>query len=184
MEAIDYFKIIHKYIDPSSRTYALYLPHVALVTVRALKVARRLGLPPERLRFIEEAAMLHDIGIVAVRDDDLACTGNLPYICHISEGRRILEAESLPRHALVAERHIGVGLSRTQIIEQGLPLPARDMLPETLEEKIISWADLFSSKHPSRLWAERTVADVEASLARRGDGDLQVFRAWQDSFGG
>ncbi|HPD42609.1 MAG TPA: phosphohydrolase, partial [Anaerolineae bacterium] len=65
-QAIPYFEIIHKYIPPNSLTYAYYLPHVAAVTAKALRIAYRLGLDATQRRFIEEAAMLHDIGIVRV----------------------------------------------------------------------------------------------------------------------
>ncbi len=54
--------------------------------------------------------------------------------------------EGLERHALVAERHIGLGITREEIIRQQLPLPRRDMLCESLEEKIICWLICFSAK--------------------------------------
>ena len=53
--------------------------------------------------------------------------GRASYICHGVEGRRMLEAEGLPRHALVCERHTGAGLTVDDIISQRLPLPLRDM---------------------------------------------------------
>ncbi len=55
----------------------------------------------------------------------------------------MLEAEGLPRHALVCERHTGAGLTVDDIISQRLPLPLRDMTPQTLEERLICYADKF-----------------------------------------
>lgn len=179
---VDYFAIIHRYIPPNSRAYAFYVPHVTLVTAKALRLGRALGLSAERLRFVEEAGMLHDIGIVRVHEPEIGCTGDLPYICHGVEGRRILEAEGLPRHALVAERHIGTGLTAEEIERAGLPLPRRDMRPLTLEEELISYADLFFSKVPERLWYEKSVAEVRAEVARFGPRALAVFEAWRARF--
>src|SRR5687768_12925958 len=110
-------------------TYSIYILHVTLVTTKALKIARKLNLSEEQQHFIEEASMLHDIGIVHVKAAKLGCHGEMPYICHIIEGRKILEAEGLPQHAKIAENHIGVGgLTKGEIIAEKLPLPHRDML--------------------------------------------------------
>ena len=183
MQSIDYFAIIHKYIPPNSPAYAVYLPHAALVTAKALASARRLGLSDAQQRFIEEAAMLHDIGVIRVKPFIKTTNGAPPYICHAPIGREMLEQEGLPRHALVAERHVGVGLSKADIVRQNLPLPHRDMVPKTIEEQIICWADLFFGKTPHRLWQESSLDEIEVSLARYGEDRVQVFRDWLRLFG-
>lgn len=181
---IDYFAVIHKYIDPASLTYRFYVPHAAIVTAKALRAARRLGLPEARQRFIEEAAMLHDIGIVRVRSESLGCFGELPYICHGVEGRKILESEGLPQHALVAERHTGVGITKAEIIKHRFPIPPRDMLAVSLEEQIISWADLFYGK--GRVWVERSPEKIRQRLSRYdfAAGKLKIFEEWSRRFDG
>ena len=183
MSSVNYFQIIHKFIPPNSPLYQIYLPHVALVTAKALQIASRLGMSAAQLRFIEEASMLHDIGVVRVVPYCLPTETQHPYLCHAPLGRAMLEDEGLPRHALVAERHVGVGITRQEILEQGLPLPARDMVPESLEERIIGWADLFYSKRPERLWREASVPDVERHIARFGARQHEVFRQWLREFG-
>lgn len=182
-ERLNYFEIIHKYIDPSSFTYAVYIPHVVLVTQRSLSIARGLGLSAESQQFIEEAAMLHDIGVIKVNSPKLATTGDLPYVCHGNQGRIILEAEGLPKHALVAERHTGVGIPLAQIVERDLPLPHRDMLAESIEEKIISYADLFYSKRLAKLWIPEAADEIEAELAEFGEDQVAIFREWHEEFG-
>ena len=184
MEKIDYFKIIHKYLPPESSIYRIYIPHVSLVTAKALRVAKKLGLSHEQVIFIEEAAMLHDIGIVEVKRYSPSSDGDLPYICHAPVGREILECEGLPKHALVAERHIGVGISKREIIGQQFPLPHRDMLPQSIEEKIICWADLFFGKKPEKLWIESSLAEVKKKVARYGERQEGVFQKWTALFGG
>lgn len=185
MRHVDYLSIIHKYIPPNSLTYRIYLPHVTLVTAKALKIAKKLELSEARLRFIEEASMLHDIGIVHVKASKLGCNGEMPYICHIVEGRKILEAEGLPKHALIAENHIGVGgLTKAEIIDEKLPLPHRDMLCKTIEEKIISYADLFYSKNPKKIFFEKPVKQVRAKVKRYGKREEKLFREWYKLFEG
>ncbi len=179
---VDYFAILHRYIPPDSATYAIYVPHVAAVTAKALHIARRMGLSAAQQRFIEEAAMLHDIGIANVDAPAIGCTGDLPYLAHLSEGRRILEQAGLPRHALVAERHVGVGIPRAEVLAQNLPLPLRDFVPQTLEEEIISWADLFFRKLPGQLWRELEIAEVRARVVKYGPRAERVFESWVEKF--
>lgn len=185
MRRLDYFKIIHKYIPPNSLTYSIYMPHVTLVTTKALKIARKLELSEDQLHFIEEAAMLHDIGIVHVKAAKLGCHGEMPYICHIIEGRKILEAEGLPKHAKIAESHIGVGgLTKAEIIAEKLPLPHRDMLCHTIEEKIISYADLFFSKNPQKIFMEKPIKQVREKVKKYGKREEKLFREWYKLFEG
>ena len=103
MEKIDYFKIIHKYVPPESFVYRVYIPHVSLVTAKALRIAKKLGLSHEQAIFIEEAAMLHDIGIVRVKRYSPSSDGDLPYLCHASVGREILEHEESENHSYRTE---------------------------------------------------------------------------------
>jgi len=180
---VDYFAVIHKYIPPNSLTYRFYAPHVSMVTAKSLHAARKLGLSPERQRFIEEAAMLHDIGIVRVNASEIGCYGELPYIRHGVEGRSILEAEGLPHHALVAERHTGVGITKAEIVTNNFPIPARDMLAESLEEKIISWADLFYGK--KNVWVEKPPNKIRTNLSKFkfGEEKIAIFDEWMELFG-
>ncbi len=179
---IDYFAIIHQYIPPNSDTYRIYIPHVSMVTAEALRLAERLGLSTAQRTFIEEAAMLHDIGIVRVNAPALGCTSSLPYICHGVEGRAILEAEGLPAHALVAERHTGVGITRAEIIAHRHPLPPRDMLAVSIEEKIISYADLFYGK--KHIWRRKPAAKIRRNLSKFGPHKTDTFNRWLAFFEG
>lgn len=182
---VDYLKIIEKYIPPSSMAFRIYMVHVSLVTAKALKIGRRLKLDSNQLRFIEEACMLHDIGIVKIRKKIIGCTGELPYIFHLPEGRKILEQEGLPMHARVAENHVGVGgLTKDEIIRKKLLIPPVDMLAETIEEKIISYADLFYSKNPSKLWVEKSHKLVRSKAILMGKRQERLFEKWIFDFEG
>jgi uncharacterized protein len=179
---LDYLSLINKYYPVGTRTHKIYLIHVVLVTNKALQIARGLQLDPATQEFIEEASMLHDIGVREVDSPKMDCTGQLPYIAHGVAGGKILRAENLPTHALVAERHVGVGLSRQEIAARQLPLPAQDFMPESLPERIITYADLFFSKREPTLWQEDTADAVAAELAEYGAEQVAIFRRWHREF--
>ena len=60
---------------------------------------------------------------------------------HGIAGAKILRMEGFPKHARVAETHIGVGIIKEDIEKNELPLPKEDFVPKTTEEKIIAYAD-------------------------------------------
>ena len=124
--------------------------------------------------------MLHDIGIFRCHAPSIYCEGTEPYIKHGSIGAELLRQEGFPRHARVAERHTGTGLTREEIVRQQLPLPHEDFVPETLEEQIVCYADKFYSKsHPDRVL---TVSQAAQSLEKFGhDGGLK-FLEWSREF--
>lgn len=153
-----------------------------MVAKLSLEIAQRLQLSKGSQKFIEEAAMLHDIGIIETDTPTLYCSGTLHYLCHGVEGRAILEAEGYPNHGLVAERHIGVGLRIEDIINQDLPLPHRDMTAQSVEEEIITYADLFYSKNVNRLWQSKSLEKVRKSVARYGEGQLAILEEWVQRF--
>lgn len=154
-------KLIDKYYDPGSRTHEILLIHSEQVMRKALELAERVRHLNPDLTFVQEAAMLHDMGIFLTYAPDIGCYGEHPYILHGPLGRDLLEKEGLPKHALVCERHTGVGLSRKEIKRQNLPLPKRDMLPISIEEKIICLADCFYGKNPDKLGKEKSIEKIE-----------------------
>ena len=125
--------------------------------------------------------MLHDIGIFKCDAAGIQCFGTEPYICHGRIGAELLRSEGFPRHARVCERHTGAGITKAQIIVQNLPLPQQDFLPETMEEKVICYADKFFSK--THLDREKTIEQAEKSLSKFGDEGVLRFREWEKSFG-
>ena len=92
-----------------------------------------------------------------------------------------MRKENYPRHARVCERHTGAGLTAEEIEKQNLPLPHKDFLPETIEEKLICYADKFYSKtHPK---VEKTLEQAMASLRKFGDEGAARFEEWVKLFG-
>lgn len=175
-------EIIKTYYDPQSRAFEALVSHSTRVARKALEVARAVAHLNPDMPFIEEAAMLHDIGIIKVHAPDIGCTGEAPYVCHGVLGRQMLEAMDLPRHALVCERHVGAGITAEDIVAGHLPLPVRDMRPVSIEEIIVAYADKFFSKNPQAQNAEKSIEDVVKEMERYGPAQLQRFLSWKKMF--
>ncbi len=183
MQPVRTADLIRKYYAGHPKAWQILLIHSRQVTRRAVKVGRALQDKQQvDLQFIAEAAMLHDIGMLLTHAPDLHCYGEGSYLRHGIKGRELLEGEGLPRHARVCERHIGIGLTAEEIRQQKLPLPERDMLPETLEEQIICYADLFYSKDPKKLNKEKSPDKVRKTLAKYGEQKLLTFDRWLLTF--
>lgn len=182
MNTIDVDAVLREYYPPGSATYETLKRHGEQVAAKALAIADRPGFEGVDKGFLFEAAVLHDIGIFKTDTPVLGCHGRHPYIRHGVLGRELLEDHGLPRHALVCERHVGVGLSVRDIEEQHLPLPIRDMRPRTIEEEIICYADKFFSKNGPTGEKPRTAADVAALLGRYGQAPVRRFQAWARRF--
>lgn len=176
---MDYQQIINKYY-PDNELKNILLVHSRHVAIKALSIVdRHPELNADRL-FVEEAAMLHDIGIIRCNAPDIQCYGTEPYICHGTIGAEMLRAEGFPLHARVCERHTGAGLSLNEIISQNLPIPHRDLLPESIEEQIICYADKFFSK--TRLYKEKTLEQAIRSLSKFGEEGVARFVKWSEIF--
>ena len=149
---MDYQKIIDKYYPEDNELKRLLIRHSHDVAHRALLIADRNPQIALDKAFVEEAAMLHDIGIFTTDAPGIHCHGKDPYIRHGINGAELLRADGLPRHARVCERHTGTGITRKAIEERALPLPPQDFTPETPEEILVCYADKFFSKsHPDQM---------------------------------
>ena len=83
--------------------------------------------------------------------------------------------------ARICERHTGTGITVQEVREQGLPIPERDYLPETPEEKLICLADKFFSK--SGDMKDKPVSIVRRSLEKFGTDTVERFDALLRLFG-
>lgn len=177
---MDYQKIIDKFYGEDNELRHILIVHSQSVARKALQIV---SLHPELnldRQFVEEAAMLHDIGIIKTDAPGIECFGTEPYIRHGILGAEMLRQEGFPRHARVCERHTGAGLSMEEIIKQDLPLPHQDFLPETLEEQLICYADKFFSK--SHIEKVKTIQQAEKSIAKFGAEGLERFKRWEQLF--
>lgn len=177
---MDYLAIINQYYPQGSKVRDILLTHSESVTRKALQIAEKHPELKLDRDFIREAAMLHDIGIVKCDAPGIQCFGAEPYIKHGVIGADMLRRAGYPKHARVCERHTGAGIALQDIIDQQLPLPHQDFLPETMEEQVICYADKFYSK--SHLERERTPEQALKSLERFGQEGAQRFARWMQLF--
>jgi len=165
---LDAVSVLQKHFVGSPEAGDIVLEHSRMVAAKALSIARAMPNTSVDLRLIHAPR--------------IGCHGHAPYICHGILGREILESEGLTAHALVCERHIGVGLGIKDIVQQQLPLPKRDMVPITLEERIICLADLFYSKKPGLLRQEKSLDDIRTGLRKHGSHKVSIFERWVREF--
>lgn len=177
---INVYTIIEKYYTKGSDLYNILVTHSQQVTKKAMDIAERRKDLQLDIDFISEAAMLHDIGIFKCHAPKIFCVGSNRYIEHGYLGAEILRSEGLERHALVCERHTGVGLSFEMIEKNNLPLPHREMIPETMEEQLICYADKFYSK--SHLGETHSLDSIRKDLARFGEYQVMIFNKWHQFF--
>ena len=178
---MDYQSIIDKYYPSENELRRILLIHSCQVADRCLKIAKNHPELKLHEEFLEEAAMLHDIGIFRCNAPSIQCFGSEPYICHGAIGGQILREEGWPRLAWVCERHTGTGLSREQIESQHLPLPPDGIYePQALEEQVVCYADKFYSK--THLERECSVIEAAQSLEKFGEKGVKKFLHWVNMF--
>ena len=161
--------VLLKFYDEDSDLFKLLWHHSCQVAEMALDIASRF---PEA-----DQDLLHDVGIVKTHAPSIFCNGDEPYIRHGILGAEMLRGidASMEPYARVCERHTGAGISAAEIERDNLPLPHRDMIPVTLEEKIVCYADKFFSK--SKTDTVKTVDSIREDLAKFGEGQLARFDA-------
>ncbi|MFF9912449.1 HD domain-containing protein [Streptomyces sp. NPDC013457] len=178
--SVDEIRSLHRKHAPSAEAFELVFTHCEIVW----KIARQL-LPVADLTvdgdLVRAGSLLHDIGVYRLYDAE----GRLDhrnYVRHGVLGHEILAEEGLPEALCrFCSCHTGVGLSRHDIREQGLPLPPGDYLAATHEERLVMYADKFHSKTtPPTFVRPHTYA---AHLSRYGAHKVRVFDELRATFG-
>jgi uncharacterized protein (TIGR00295 family) len=125
-------ELLKKYANSHEQFLKVYR-HSKKVQEIALRIGKKIK--GADIGFIKIASLLHDIG-------RFECPPGKKTICHGIKGGEILKKEGFDhRFIRVCERHLGSGISAVDIKVQKLDIPLRDYLPETIEEKIITYAD-------------------------------------------
>lgn len=185
---INCFEIICYFYPEDTALRRLLLEHCGQVRDKALAILRNPagdGLEIDA-GLVADGAMLHDIGIGRCHAPGILCEGAEPYLRHGVIGAEMLRGYGrkygldLEACARICERHTGTGITAEEIRMQKLPLPERDYLPETPEEKLICLADKFYSKSGGR--REKNVCRIRRSMMKFGadsvarlDGMCRMF---------
>lgn len=163
---MDALAIINKYYPEDNELKHILLTHSRSVADKALWIA---GKHPELnldKQFLEEAAMLHDIGIFMTDAEGICCFGSYPYICHGYLGADLMRKEGFPRHALVCERHTGAGMSLQSIIDQQLPGSSSE------------YGSGFAGRTGYLLCRQVFLKDASGQGKERGEGVKEYFTLW------
>ena len=169
-------ELLRKYCGNNDALFHILYKHSRDVADKALKITYMHPELNANRDFVEEAAMLHDIGIVMTNAPSIECHGSEPYIKHGILGAKIVKDEGIGEYARVCERHTGTGLTKKEIINHNLPLPHINLIPESIEEIIICFADKFFSK--TKLDIEKTTEQVRKSLEKCGKQSVEKFNKW------
>ncbi len=104
------------------------IAHCVAVSKKALSIAGLIKIPVDR-QLVSQGGLFHDIGRSRTHGIDHALAG--------AEIATVLGfSSSLIK---IIERHIGAGITAAEA--ERLGLPKKDYLPQTAEEKIVSYAD-------------------------------------------
>ena len=189
MTMIDPDAIISHFYPEDTPLRRLLLRHSTQVRDKALAILANPLCPPMKLDagLVSAGAMLHDVGILQCHAPSILCTGPRPYIAHGVIGAEMLRdyghahGIDMEPFARICERHTGTGITAREVREQALPIPERDYLPETPEEKLICLADKFFSK--SGDMREKPAETVRRSLEKFGTDTVERFDALLRLFG-
>jgi len=149
-EAIELLK---KYA-PDEKSFRIVFSHCRMVKDIALRVADKV--PQADKELIKIGALLHDMGRFIYPPPGMENA-----VKHGLAGADLLRNERVDEAICnITERHVGIGISKQDIIGQKLPLPHVDLVPVTVEEKIVAYADnlVFGHKEGTEKMVEERFA--------------------------
>ncbi|MFF9066111.1 HDIG domain-containing metalloprotein [Streptomyces sp. NPDC014891] len=178
--SFDEIRAMHLKHSPHAEAFELVFTHCEIVW----KVAEQFisvsdwGVDPDLVR---AGCLLHDIGVYRLYGSE----GRIDvrnYVRHGLLGHEILESEGLPEELCrFCSCHTGVGLSKEDVLTQGLPLPPADYIAVTPEERLVMYADKFHSKTTPPKFVS---PDTYATYVRRfGQNKVEAFAELRAQFG-
>jgi uncharacterized protein len=176
----DEIRALHEKYAPTPEAFALVYTHCEIVCAIAEQLIDRSGLTLDRA-LVRAGCLLHDIGVYRLFD----ASGRLDharYVSHGVLGHEILVGEGLSEPLCrFCSHHTGVGLTREDVRAQGLPIPERDYVAESVEEELVMYADKFHSKRTPPVFL--TADSFAASVARFGEDKVIRFKEMRARFG-
>jgi uncharacterized protein len=171
-----YFAILKEY-SKSEEDFEIVMRHSLEVLGKSIEIVGKKKLYSKvDLDLIVSGALLHDIGTFGFLENK----DKEGYIRHGIIGGEILRGLGMEKEARIAERHIGSGLTKEEIIAKDWDIPHEDFLPESLEEKILCYADKFSSKNPDK---KDTPEMILKEFEDYGEEPLRRFLELKEMFG-
>jgi uncharacterized protein len=173
-------RALHEKHAPSREAFDLIYTHCEIVCRVAEQLLPGSG-PDLDAELVRAGSLLHDIGVYRLYD----AAGELdhsPYVRHGLLGHELLSEEGFAEAICrFCSHHTGMGLSRDDVLSQGLPLPVADYLAETSEEQLVMYADKFHSKTEPPSFV--TAASYAARIRRFGEDKASAFESMRERFG-
>jgi len=178
LPTIDEITALHKKYAPSDKAFDLVFTHCLIIRDIANELLSANSNPIIDSQLVQVGCLVHDIGVYSLYEDDKL--NESMYITHGIKGYDILKLEGYDEKVCrIASHHTGVGLSRDDIKNQSLPLPDEDFLAETIEQRLVMYADKFHSKHPRF----NTYESYRKTISRFGEDKAKRFDALAQEFG-
>ncbi|GIF08288.1 HD domain-containing protein [Actinoplanes siamensis] len=136
---------LHERVAPTPEAFDSVWTHCEIVCRIAERLLDRLDLAVN-IDLVRAGCLLHDIGVYRLYGRD-GVLDHPNYIRHGLLGHELLRDEGYPDYLCrFCSCHTGVGVTRSDILDQGLPLPPGEYVPATGEEELVMYADKFHSK--------------------------------------
>jgi uncharacterized protein len=173
-------RALHERHAPTAEALDAVYTHCVIVCGIAEQLHARSAAAVD-IALVRAGCLLHDVGVYRLYDDD-GRLDHAGYIRHGLLGYELLRAEGLPEEICrFASHHTGMGLSRDDVLRQGLPLPPADYLAETGEEALVMYADKFHTKTSPPAFL--TAAAYAAGVRRFGADKVAAFESLRATFG-
>jgi uncharacterized protein len=181
----DTLKALHKKYAPSERAFELIFTHSVIVKEIAEDIVKKKNLKVNS-DLLAVGALIHDIGTYKLINTEGKFDTN-EYIMHGILGYEILKDEGYSEVICrFTTNHTGVGITKEEIIKNNLPLPPKDYLAESLEEKLIMYSDKFHSKVPQfnsvaslleyiKVYGEEKIKKVNELITKFGIPDIEIY---------
>jgi uncharacterized protein len=171
---------LHKKHAPSDAAYKLVFTHCQIVSEIAEQLIKQTNLSVN-IEAVKVGCLLHDIGVYRL----YLPSGEIDhknYIQHGTLGFELLKEEGFSDEVCrIASCHTGVGLSKNEIIAEGIPIPPKDYFAETIEERLVMYADKFHTKSsPPKFMTSETYRKV---IAKFGEAKVEKFKQFEAEFG-
>lgn len=171
---------LHKKYAPSEAAFELVFTHCQIVWQLAKLILAHSSIVVDR-DLVKAGCLLHDIGVYEL----YLPSGHIDhanYIKHGALGYAVLRREGYSEKLCrMAAHHTGVGLTKKDVIEGNLPIPAKDYLAETIEEKLVMYADKFHTKtNPPKFMQAAT---YRQKVSQFGEDKADTFDQLTREFG-
>ncbi|WP_327000884.1 HD domain-containing protein [Dactylosporangium sp. NBC_01737] len=177
----DEIRALHERHAPSREAFDLVYTHCRIVWRIAEQLLARPGGPAVDARLVRAGCLLHDIGVYRLYDA-AGALDHAGYIRHGVLGHELLREAGLPEAVCrFCSCHTGVGVTREDVVRQGLPIPPGDYVAETEEERLVMHADKFHSKSSPPRFV--TAAEYTRAVRRFGEDKAALFTSMVRRYG-